>query len=268
MPLVEPTNQTGNFLREKILLIGPGKAGKSSCWLSIAFWAHISGDQRKFFVLDTDQAVRDVMNEPRYAGMLAEEGGNVHLFDIDVWNDYIEATEKIMTQVQRGDWIVIDFVTHAWQAVREAYVKMVAGKTVAESRLDAAKEGLSGWDLFTADENYNVINPMYFDWIKKPLLRSGAHIFMVAEQGEIFEQKKMQEKDKEHLAQWGKWKAEGQKKLPYQCRSYLRIQRLARGRVLFTLGDRARKEFEGDTIEGDFFKTYMIAAGWKVTDPG
>ena len=66
MPLIEPVNLAGKFLREKILLIGPGKAGKSSCWLSIAWWAHQSGDKRRFFVMDTDQAVYDVMNDPDF----------------------------------------------------------------------------------------------------------------------------------------------------------------------------------------------------------
>lgn len=50
-----------------------------------------------------------------------------------------------------------------------------------------------------------------------------------------------------------------------QCRSYIRLQRLARGRVMFTLKDRARKEMSGDDMKPDYFKGYMTSiAGWSV----
>lgn len=266
MPLVEPGN---GKLREKILLLAPGKAGKTSSYLSIAWWAFKSGDTRKFFIVDTDLAVRDVLNEPKYDGMLAEDGGNLHIFEVVDWVEYQEASRKILAEAVKGDWIVIDFITHAWSAVQEDFVLDAAGMTLGQSLSLAGKKGLSGWDMYSVDLNWVSVNGAYFDFIKPLLLKSRAHMFMVAEQNEINEKaKKLSEKDREHLREFGKYAAKGQKALPYQCRSYLRLQRLARGRVLFTLGDRARTELNGETMKPDFFSAYLKSiAGWSISSP-
>lgn len=260
MPLIQPDR-----LREKILLIAPGKTGKTSCWLSIAWWAHQSGDTRKFYVLDTDdEAVYHVMNEDKYKGMLAEEGGHVHVHRAAEWEDYVEFGNKAMVECGEGDWIVIDFISHAWEMVQTSWLHNEVKKTRSEALLDASRQGLTGWDMFRTDFNWPVINSMYFDWLKPLTIKSRAHLFWTAEQDEIQERNKMSDADKEHLQKFGKYKAVGQKKLPFQCRSYLRLQRLARGRVLFTQGDRARPEYNGDTMSPDFFSFYLKAAGWKV----
>lgn len=263
MPLVEPDKR-----REKILLIGAGKHGKTSCWTSIAWWAFKSGDPRKFYVIDTDQAVLDVLNEPKYNGMLAEDGGNIHLHEVLDWHEYVEAGEKIRASVVKGDWIVIDFISHAWPSVQDDYVRSRAGKSRNKALADAGKKGLSGWDMYKEDFNWQAINPEYFEWIQGLLLRTRAHIFMCAEQEEIRADGKASEAAKEHIKDFGNWKAVGQKKLPYQCRSYLRLQRLARGRVLHTLGDRAREELNGASMEPDFFSAYLKSvAGWTIASP-
>lgn len=263
MPLVQPNN-----LREKILLIAPGKAGKTTCWLSIAFWALKSGDSRAFYVITTDdEAVEAVMLDEKYRGMSAEEGGNVHLFPVRQWEDYQEASEKVLASAQQGDWIVIDFITHAWTEVANYYLREVRKKERAEVMLDASKKGAQGWDLFR-EIDYQVVNPLYDAFFKPLLLQSRAHLFLVAEQDEIYESGKNTEDQKAHLREWGKYKAKGQKALPFQCRSYLRLQRLARGRVLFTLGDRAREELNGKEMAPDFYKTFLEGvAGWKVESP-
>lgn len=263
MPLCEPDNR-----REKILLIAAGKHGKTSCWLSIAWWAFKSGDQRRFFVIDTDQAVLDVMNEPKFAGMLAEDGGNVHIYDCLDWTDYEEAGQKIQAQAVKGDWIVVDFVSHAWPAVQDDFIRSTAGKSRNKQMAEAGKAGLTGWDMYKNDYNWQAINGNYFEWINGLLLRSRAHIFLTAEQEEVRQSSNMTEDAKSHLREFGAWKSVGQKKLPYQCRSYLRLQRLARGRVLHTLGDRAREELNGASMEPDFFSSYLKSiAGWTITSP-
>lgn len=263
MPLVEPDNR-----REKIVLMAAGKHGKTSCWVSIAFWAHKSGDTRKFYVIDTDQAVLDVLNEPKYAGMLAEDGGNIHIYDVLDWTDYEEAGQKILAQAVKGDWIVVDFVSHAWPAVQDDFIRSTAGKSRNKLMAEAGKAGLTGWDMYKNDYNWQAINGNYFEWINGILLRSRAHVFLTAEQEQIPEGSKTTPDAKAHVQEFGAYKAVGQKKLPYQCRSYLRLQRLARGRVLYTLGDRARTELNGESMEPDFFTSYLRnIAGWTMTDP-
>lgn len=276
MPLVEPSP-----LREKILLIADPGAGKTTAWLSIAWWAFVSGDTRKFYVLDTDdEAVLQVMNEPKYDGMvhsingeIVNEGGNVLIWSAYDWSEYEEFSflpdwEKThASRAQKGDWIVLDFVTHAWVAAQEGFLHDHVNKSRGQVLNEAGVKGLTGWEMFSVDFNWNSINGKYYDFIKPILLKSRAHIFMTSEI-EVIDERKAKDDLKEHLAQFGKFKFVGQKKLASQCRSYLRTQRLARGRVLYTNGkDRARQEFNGETIEPDFFSMYLKgAAGWTVTD--
>lgn len=270
MPLVEPAR--GRVLREKVLLIAEGKHGKSTCHLSVAYWAFKSGDARTFYIFDTEQAIEAVLAEEKYDGMLRSvdgevinPDGNIVLFNVIDWDEYMSAQGVVMKEAGLGDWIVIDMVSHAWPAVQSYYLAQVVKKTRGESLLDAAKKGATGWDLFKADYDWTTINGLYADWLTPMLVRSRAHIFMVAEQDEIRESSKMTEDQKEHMKSFGRYKAAGQKKLPFQCRSYLRLQRLARGRVLYTLGDRARTELSGADMNPDFFTCYLKnVAGWSI----
>jgi hypothetical protein len=250
-------------------------------WLSIAWWAFLSGDTRKFYVLDTDdEAVLHVMNEPKYDGMLHSfngeihnEGGNIILWSAYEWDEYERFStydnweKSIAAKAKKGDWIIIDFVTHVWTAAQEGFLHDAVNKTRGKVLSDAGKAGLEGWDMFKTDFNWNAINGAYYDFIKPILIKSRAHVFLAAEEEPInLDAKKLADELKEHGAQFGKWKAVGQKKLAYQCRSYLRVQRLARGRVLHTNGkDRARKELSGADMKPDFFSAYLRdIAGWKV----
>lgn len=268
MPIVEPKNQGGHFLREKILLIGGAGSGKTTSYLNIAWWSHQSGGTARFFVVDTDdESVLQVMNEPRYAGMLAEEGGNVHVFRVNLWEDYEDACAKILAEARESDWVCLDFINHFWQAVQEGYLRDQAKKTKSQMIRDATEKGLSGWDAYR-EINYQFCNASYFETVKPLLIQSRAHVFMVGEEEEIQERGKMTPEQKEHIATFGHWRVSGgQKKLPFQCRSFLRVQRLARGRVLFTLKDRARTEYNGDVVAPDFFSFYLKNAGWTITDP-
>lgn len=276
MPIVEPGN-----LREKILLIADAGAGKTTAWLSIAWWAFHSGDTRKFYVLDTDdEAVLQVMNEDKYAGMvhsfngeIHNEGGNVIIYSAYQWDEYQRFSDYsmyrdgkcVINQAQKGDWIVLDFVTHSWTAAQEGFLHDAANKTRGQVLHEAGVSGATGWDMFKTEFNWNAINGSYYDFIKPILIMSRAHVFMCSEI-EVIDERKATGDLREHLAQFSKFKFVGQKKLAVQCRSYLRTQRLARGRVLYTNGkDRARPEFDGDIITPDFFSFYLKgAAKWAI----
>lgn len=281
MPLIQPDN-----LREKILAIADAGAGKTTAWLSIAWWAFVSGDTRRFFVLDTDdEAVLHVMNEPKYDGMLhsfngdvIHPGGNVIVYSAYQWSEYqmfsdytrYLAGKCVINEAKPGDWIILDFVTHAWSAAQEGFLHDAAQKSRGEVLYEAGVAGKQGWEMFATEFNWNAINGAYYDFIKPILLMaSGTHVFMASEEAEIqANASKLPQDQKDHLAMYGSYKFVGQKKLAHQARSYLRLQRLARGRVLYTNGkDRARPEFKGETITPDFFTFYLKgAAGWDVAD--
>lgn len=260
MPLVQPSR-----LREKFLIIGGAGSGKTTAPLSMMWWAKQSDDDRKCYWLDTDdESILHVLNEPKYEGMLAEEGGNLHVSSAYKWDDYVRFTEETMKVVKRGDVIVIDFISHAWKAVQNDYLENEVKKKRSEALLDAARKGLSGWELYSVDFNWQIINPRYFEWIDPLLIASGAHIFMIAEE-EVINQKRPSDDDVAHMREFGNFKAVGQKKLPHQCRTFLRFQHLARGRVMTTMGkDRARPMLQAVDLS-DFYKDYMCkVAGWDV----
>lgn len=283
MPLVQPDN-----LREKLLVIGGEATGKTTAYLTIAWWAFVSGDTRKFYILDTDdEAVLHVLNESKYDGMVysingevINEGGNLIIHSAYEWEEYRAFSDlfswqhSIASRAQKGDWIILDFITHAWTAAQEGFLHDAANKSRGQALYDAGKEGLTGWEMFKTDFNWNAINGSYYDFIKPVLLKSRAHVFMVAEMEEITDKQAEKNADlKDHLLKYGRFKAVGQKKLGHQCRSYLRLQSLARGRVISTNQgaggpkDRARKKLEGDDCN-DFFQDYLVkVAGWRVEDP-
>lgn len=259
MPLVQP-----NALREKILLIGGPKVGKTSCWLSTAWWAWKSGDPRHFYVIDTDDAVEAVMLDEKFAGM-----DNVTVYAANEWEEYESAGETARSLAKEGDWIVVDFADKAWKAVQNYYLREVRKKSRADALMDASKKGAQGWDLFREDFDWASINAVYDEWIKPLLLGAHrAHLFFVTEQAEIIESSKMTDEQKRAKREFGRFKPTGQKSLPYQVRSILRLDRIARGRIITTLGDRARKELENDDMN-DFFRDYLRdVAGWSVVDTG
>lgn len=270
MGLVEP----GDGLREKLVIIGGGGAGKTSCWASIAWWAKQSNDPRTFWVLDTDdEAVRHVLLDPKYDGMihsvneeLVNEDGNIRLYSAYTWPDYQAFSNKVVANAVRGDWLVIDFVSHSWQAAQDGFLQDAISRSRDDVLYEAGVKGATGWDMYKTDFNWQAINASFFGFIKPMLLVSRAHVFMTAGEEQIQEGQKMTSDQKDHVSQFGRWKAAGaQKALPYQCRTFLRIQRLARGRVLYTLKDRAREELNGADVQPDFFTAYMKnVAGWSV----
>lgn len=258
MGLVRPTSR-----REKILLYGPTKVGKTSAWLSIAWWAWKSGDHMKFWIMDTDDAVGDVILDEKY-----NEMGNLEVFIVDEtdWAGYETTAATIRDNCKPGDWIVIDFADRAWKAVQNWATQETKQKSRDETMLEAAKKGAEGWDLFR-EIPWPVVNSRYDSFIKPLLLQTpGVDLFFVCAQKDIGAEGKGKESDdvKRARREFGRYIPGGQKDLPYQSRSVLRLDRLARGRVLYTAGDRARKELAGDLMN-DFFTTYLRGvAGWTI----
>lgn len=161
MPLIPPKP-----LREKILEIGGPGAGKTTDWLSIAWWAKMSGDKGRFFVMDTDdEATLHVMNESKYDGMLhsfngevENPDGNVIITSVYQWPEYEKFSKTVVPQSEFGDWIVLDFVSAAWQAAQEGYLHDAADKTRGQVLYDAGVQGATGWDMFKIDFNWNCVD--------------------------------------------------------------------------------------------------------------
>lgn len=178
----------------------------------------------------------------------------------------MEASHKVVENAQRGDWIIGDMIDRGWKLVQSWESETVRKKSSAEEKLTAAKEGKTGWDLFK-DTNWIVVNSQWDLFIKPLLLSSPAHLFFTTEEQDLGEGRSNDPADVKNARQaFGRYKPAGQKSIPYQVRSILRMDRLARGRVLYTLKDRARKELNGETCT-DLFLCYLRdIGGWGMTE--
>lgn len=258
MPLLPPNPDSPR--REKIYLCGGPGTGKTTAALSAAFWSWKAGDPAKFYFLDFDDSLGDLLLDPRYKGI-------DNIIEIPVgpdWEDWTAAAEKAM-QAQQGDWIVGDMIGRGWRVVQEWESRVARSSTRAADQLKAVQSGAKGWDLFR-DINWVLCNAEFDQFIKPLLLRSRAHLFFTTEQKDLGAESRSNEPQsiKEARKEFGRYLPEGQKHIPFQMRSVLRIDRLARGRVLYTLKDRAREEMNGIDCP-DFFQAYLKPNGWEIT---
>lgn len=258
MPLVEPSVR-----REKIVVCGQAGVGKSTCALSIAYWAHLSGDKRRFWYLDFDDSAGDLLLDKKYSDMT-----NIEIltppYDWDAW---LAAAKKVIENAQSGDFIVGDMIDRGWPLAQEWESTTLRGKDRTDEQIAAAKEGRTGWELFR-DTNWTIVNGQWNNLIKPMMLQSPAHILLTTEVKDLGGEARGNEPQnvKDARVEFGRYLPAGQKSLPYQARSVLRIHRLARGRVLSTLKDRARREMKADECP-DFMTSYMRdVAGWAITD--
>lgn len=256
MPLIEPS-----LRREKLAVCGPAGVGKSSSILSVAFWAWQSEDTRKFWYMDFDDSAGDLLLDKKYQGI-----NNIEVIETAYdWNSWMTASEKVVANAKRGDFIVGDMIDRGWPLVQSWEGEEVRGVDSADEKLALAKKGKSGWELFS-NTNWQLVNSQWQKFSRPMLLSSPAHIFFTTEMKDLGSEGRGNEPDniKNARRDFGRYSLSGQKSIPYQMRSVLRLDRLARGRVLYTLKDRARDELVGDDCK-DFFTDYMKrVAGWTV----
>jgi hypothetical protein len=249
MPLVPPEGSP----REKILVYGPPKVGKTSAHLSIAEMYLATGTPGRFFVIDTDDAME--------AMLVGRDLPNVEVLTANEWPEYKEAASKAVAQAEKGDWIVVDFVDRAWTEVRDWYMREVAETNWEEDVVERARQLKEEGKLDKKNRmrlyeglNWDVINPQYNSFIKPLVIRTQANIFLTCEEKEVWKDGKPTNETTPG----------GQKGLSYQVRTILKLDKLARGRIIKTQGDRERPELNNETYDS-FAMTYLCkTAGWKI----
>lgn len=257
MPLVPP-----NSFRHKDIIIGPPKVGKSSSWLSIAKAARDSGDERKFYVLDTDDALDVILASEQYKGI------NVELYHGYRWPAYEAFSEMVMKKAKAGDFVVIDMIDKGWSAVQNHVVKELRGKTRTEAMKSGAKQGAAN-DGFASFKEipWPVVNSTWDDFLQPLLFELPAHLIMCAEEKDVPDAPKnpnTKDVGKHDRMTLGDKKPAGQKSMAFQARTVLRLNLLARGRTITTLGDREREWLNNKTYENFFDTFYVGVCGWKV----
>ena len=106
-------------LRERILVYGGPGTGKSRGWLSIARMF----PKVKVWVLDTDDAAERMI--------ASHDLPNITVFPCLDWPDYLAAAAEARDKLDPDDWLVVDMVSSAWDAVQGFYIEQAFGMKLA-----------------------------------------------------------------------------------------------------------------------------------------
>ena len=250
----------GIAFQERILAMGGTGAGKTSGWLSIAYWAHKTKSPAHFYVIDSDAAAARMLVGPKYA-----ELGNVTVYNAFEWPEIVAATNEIMPKVTADDWVVVDFMGPCWDAVQAWYVSEIYGASDmgeyfmdirrAKAKGQTAQE-LEGW------KDYGVINPVYKRWFNQLVHSSPAHLYTTATVAGLQER---DDKGVKAIFQAFGIRPVGQKHLAFNMHTVLLFAMTKSDEWRVTsVKDRERELLVNQPIT-DFTRDYLVkVAGWKM----
>lgn len=245
--------QPPSRVRERVLLYGPPGAGKSLSVKAIA--KRITPN--KIYVLDSDMAWDRMLD--------ADDPGNVEVFPTYDWADYDSNLKKVQSAAQRDDWIVVDMIGPAWDAVQAHFVEQVFHQDIAEYFLQARKQlkgsanlgALAGWT------DWPVINAMYRGWSNRLIQRSNCHVLAITKADKV--NADTDSKDiKQLFGGFAAGKPSGQKHLAHLFHTVMLMQKAGQDRwVMSTAKDRER-EMVLDKGVSDFALQYLVqVAKWR-----
>lgn len=246
---------------EKILAIGPYGAGKSYAWLSIALWAQRTQSDAQFYVISTDDATNRALSSAEFSALT-----NIHDYPCFVWTDFKQASAAIRPMIRPQDWLVIDLLDPAWEAVQAYFVEQVFNEDIEDYFLQARKEtkgakgnfkALDGW------KDWPVINRLYKGWANPLFLQTKANIYATAKAEPV----SADTDDKETRLLFGPYgvKPKGQKETGNLFHSILLFTYPKAGEYyLTTIRDRQRAVVEKLPLS-NFVVQYLVKlAGWHL----
>lgn len=247
--------------RERILLIGAPGSGKSTAHLNIARFHQSTRSLAVFRIMDTDAAINRMLDSG-YSSLT-----NVEVYPTYDWSDYLNNTKKILSISKPDDFIVVDMISSAWEAVQEYFTNEIFQKGIGDYFLEARKSVTSkdkNLQAFDGWRDWVVINGLYRDWINPLIFRSRSHVIGVAKADSINQDK---ERDKQTRMTFGPYgvKPVGQKHLGFQFHTLLILmESTPNDYTITTVKDRERPKLIGESYNS-FANTYLIKiAGWTL----
>ncbi len=247
---------------ERILVFGNAGTGKSTGWLNIAKWAERTKSSAHFHVIDSDFAI------PRMLGNYSTLVNRVHVYPCYEWNDYVSAAKTIAKVATTTDWLCIDFIGSAWQAVTDFYIQEIFHKTSADYFLQVRKSldtgaktlgALQGW------VDYPVINNLYRKWVIPTFFRGPYHIYSTAKSTQLSSDRSPSEdsQTRQMLLRYNV-KPDGQKTLLFQHHSVLLtgLDPRTDKRTITTVKDREREEVNGLVVTNFAMDYLKKIGGW------
>lgn len=242
--------------------MGPFGSGKTTGWLNVAKWAEATGSPSRFYVIDTDNALDAMLDtNSQYQHLDYRRDGNVEWVAAYEWLDYKAAIANFQQKLGPDDWLVVDFIGPAWDAVQAYYIAQIYETDSAEYFLDlrrnkAGGQALDGW------KDWQYINRLYKEFINDVLYKTAGHKFLTAMPANLHDAD-----DKGLKATFGAYgvKPKGQKELGYQTHTVLLTSIDRAGRVgITTIKDRERDRVIDQEVT-EFTLDYLVkVGGWTL----
>ncbi len=168
--------------RERILVAGPPGSGKSRAWISVAELSRLTKSDARFYVIDTDFSAEVSLD----AYPKLEASGLLEIYTPIDFDEMIEAAIHARKNAQRGDWIISDMASIAWEWAQNDYTEKVYGMTAADffllkrQEMEEAKKKKSNLQPFDGAVDWQPIKLRYAKYINMAVLNNRAHVIATA----------------------------------------------------------------------------------------
>lgn len=262
MPLEPSVNST-----ERILVYGNTGSGKSNAILTVAKRC----PDANFYVIDNDLGITPII-ENEMPELSADNGGNVHVYFCDSFDEHMDALAEIQEKAKAGDWLVIDMLGSMWGLAQERFSDIVYGKGLDQHLMDAAIraekdddgsppfDGMRDWPSIT-QTHAKVYREMLKASINKKM-----NLYCTAASAELMDDRGKIKESKANKETYGGigWKPKGQKEMGHKFNTILMFEKKGIGKWYMTgVKDRGRESFEREEFT-DFAKDYLVKkAKWN-----
>ena len=265
---------------ERILLYGPQSAGKTKAIADML--SATLGPGQTAYVVDTDNSwsrfvesgnypkleVRAEWERGEWVEDWCTEGGRVVLMHVAGWEEFRYAAGYAWDNARRGDWVVIDSITHPWAEVASWYIEKVHGTELPDFMIQARmkqveqkKAADSGASEMLVE--WNFINKEWSRAFLTPFVNARCHVAVTAEAKQLRTDDRGDKKDIKDLYAHVGFKPDSQRRVGANAQTALWLEQGRTGNItswyVTTAKDRERERLV--RVEWDnMAKTYL----WNV----
>lgn len=251
--------------REKILVYGGYKVGKSLAYVGLMHFAQLTRTDSHFYIIDNDNSSEAIglYEGGTYGELLGDEikrakdGSKVEYENATIWvprsfDDYGVIANTVEENASPQDWIVLDMASNVWNQMPDWWISRVYGddpweyyartRKAVEDNEEGAKDrnfgGLSGgaWEY---------VGKAYRSWERKLTTNGPCHIFVLAAETEIQERYDKSGEQRRKYASTSGFAPKVEKDMPHRVHTVMRMTKTMGGksveRSLTLMGDRDRE---------------------------
>lgn len=252
--------------RERILIYGGFKAGKSMTYIGIMEFARLTKTDAKFYIIDNDNATEGIGLYPggTHGNLLGEERGPIELpwvversgedregvtygeeyENAIIWkpenfDEYPAINKYIRANVQPNDWVVVDMASNIWETMPDWWIENVYGSNTWDyyANVRAAIERgpeEDGDDSAAKGRSFGghsgvdwqYIGKMYRKWEKELSTFSKCHFVAYSAETEIQAHHDKTGERRAQFAMAGNFAPKVEKNMPHRVHTILRLSKV------------------------------------------